>query len=79
MRVGAGHQGATGSLVVDKAETQRPQAFFEFTGLTTGLTNEEMNRVTTLVALLERPANVEKAVAISMAWAVFLTASFRKT
>jgi hypothetical protein len=75
MRVGADHQGATGSLLVDKAAAQRPQAFFEFTGLT----NEEMNRVTTLVALLERPANVEKAVAISMAWAVFLTASLRKT
>jgi hypothetical protein len=31
MRVGADHQGATGSLVVDKAEAQRPQALIKFT------------------------------------------------
>jgi hypothetical protein len=32
-----------------------------------------------LDALPERLANIEKAVAIKIAWAVFLTASFRKT
>jgi hypothetical protein len=30
VRFGADHQGATGLLVIDKAEAQWPQAFFEF-------------------------------------------------